>query len=326
MVLTDTHCHLDFHKFDEDRGAVIERAVNAGLVRILIPALSLTSSLSAIILAKSHPMLYAAIGVQPNESLTWAENTIEELRALYIARDVTPSETKGLAPSLGDSSLLHRPGLRRAGAGGSTPSRGGRPTAAQNDMTRKIVAIGEIGLDYYWEAAPHEHQRIVFQAQLELATELELPVVIHLREKDDAAGGPCAEDAISILEEWVRGLGADKEALRKNPGVLHSFSGSLETARRAIDLNFCIGITGPVTFKNALRKQEMVSQLPLEHLLIETDAPYLSPHPYRGKRNEPAFVYEIADKIAQLQSRSQEEVAAITTRNASRLFSWGDPV
>jgi TatD DNase family protein len=121
-------------------------------------------------------------------------------------------------------------------------------------------------------------------------------------------------------------LGSENETLRKNPGVLHSFSGSLETAQQAIALNFYIGITGPVTFKNAKQKQEMVSQLPLDRLLIETDAPYLTPHPHRGKRNEPAFVYEIADKIAQLQSRSQEEVAAMTTSNAARLFSWGDVV
>ena len=276
MALTDTHCHLDFHKFDEDREAVIQRAEEAGLVRILIPALSVTSSLSAIKLAESHPMLYAAIGVQPNESLTWDNASIAALRKLAV--------------------------------------------------NPKAVAIGEIGLDYYWESAPHDHQQRVFREQLDLATELELPVIIHLREKGDAIDGPCYEDAITILEAWVTGLGTDKDALRRNPGVLHSFSGSLETAQQAISLNFCIGITGPVTFKNAWYKQEMVAKLPLEHLLIETDAPYLSPHPHRGKRNEPAFVSEIADKIAGLQSRNQEEVAIVTTRNATRLFSWGEIV
>jgi TatD DNase family protein len=242
----------------------------------LNPALTVASSLATIKLAESHPMLYAAIGVQPNESLTWDNASIPALREL-----------------------------------------------AANP---KVVSIGEIGLDYYWEAAPHEHQQRVLREQLELASELELPVVIHLREKDDAPDGPCYDEAVDILDEWVTGLGSGKEALRNNPGVLHSFSGSLETAQRAIGLNFCIGITGPVTFKNAQRKQEMVAQLPLDHILIETDAPYLAPHPHRGKRNEPAFVYEIADKIAQLQSRNQEEVAAITTRNASRLFSWGEVV
>jgi len=276
MALTDTHCHLDFHKFDEDRAAVIERAEQAGLVRILIPALSVTSSLSAIKLAESHPMLYAAIGVHPTETLEFRPETLDELRKL--------------------------------------------------SAHPKVKAIGEIGLDYYWDSAPHVVQRQALEAQLDLATELELPVIIHLREKGDAAGGSCAEDAMSILEEWVSGLSAEKEALRQNPGVLHSFSGSLETAQRAIGRNFYIGITGPVTFKNALRKQEMVAQLPLENLLIETDAPYLTPHPHRGKRNEPAFVSEIADKIAQLQSRNREEVAAVTTNNAARLFSWGEIV
>lgn len=276
MTLTDTHCHLDLQKFDEDRAAAIERAEKAGLVRILIPALSVTSSLSVIKLAESHPMLYAAIGVQPNESLTWDNASVSALRELTT--------------------------------------------------NPKVVAIGEIGLDYYWEAAPHDHQQRVFRAQLDLAAELELPVVIHLREKGDANDGPCYEDAVSILEEWVADLGADKEVLENNPGVLHSFSGSLETAQRAIALNFCIGITGPITFKNARQKQDMVALLPLDHLLIETDAPYLAPHPHRGKRNEPAFVAEIADKIAQLQSRNQEEVASVTTNNAVRLFSWGEIV
>jgi TatD DNase family protein len=276
MALTDTHCHLNLQQFDEDRAAVIERAEKAGLVRILIPSLSVNSSLSAIKLVESHSMLYTAIGVQPNESLTWDNASISALRELAV--------------------------------------------------NPKVVAIGEIGLDYYWESAPHEHQQRVFQEQLDLAAELELPVVIHLREKSDAVNGPCYDDALNILEGWVAGLGPDKEALKKNPGVLHSFSGSLESAQQAIGLNFYIGITGPVTFKKAEYKQEMVAQLPLESLLIETDAPYLTPHPYRGKRNEPAFVVEIADKIAGLQSRSQEEVASITTDNADRLFSWGEVV
>jgi TatD DNase family protein len=276
MALTDTHCHLDLHQFDEDRTAVIERAEKAGLVRILIPALSVTSSRPAIKLTESHPMLYVAVGVQPNESLMWDNASSAALRELAVSP--------------------------------------------------KVVAIGEIGLDYYWEAAPHDHQQRVFREQLDLAAELELPVVIHLREKGDAVDGPCYEDALNILKGWVAGLGADKGTLMENPGVLHSFSGSLETAQRAIGLNFCIGITGPVTFKNARYKQEMVAQLPLEHLLIETDAPYLAPHPHRGKRNEPAFVAEIADKIAGLQSRNQEEVAIVTTRNATRLFSWGEVV
>jgi TatD DNase family protein len=111
--------------------------------------------------------------------------------------------------------------------------------------------------------------------------------------------------------------------LAEKPGVLHSFSGNLETAQKAIDMNFYIGITGPITYKNAEAKREMVKSLPLENLLIETDAPYLAPVPQRGKRNEPAFVRHIADKIAEIHNKNPEEVAAITTTNAARLFSWG---
>ncbi|MFZ5911091.1 MAG: TatD family hydrolase [Chloroflexota bacterium] len=283
MNLTDTHCHLDFHKFDPDRAAVLERAARAGVERILIPALTLTSSLAAVELAESHPMLFAAIGVHPTEALTWTNETRNDLKSL-------------IPISLGE----------RGGGKG------------------KIAAIGEIGLDYYWDAAPHNLQQRVLREQLDLAAELSLPVVIHMREKGDAEDGDCARDLLEILGDWVAGLRSRNEALAEAPGVLHSFSGSLETARRAIGLDFYIGITGPVTYKNAESKREVVKSLPLERLLVETDAPFLAPASQRGKRNEPAFVYEIADKIAQLHSRSLEEVAAVTSMNAARLFSWGE--
>jgi TatD DNase family protein len=186
----------------------------------------------------------------------------------------------------------------------------------------KVVAIGEIGLDYYWDTAPHDHQRRVLREQLDLAAELGLPVVLHMREAQDAPDGECASDLIKILGEWVKGLKSRKDPLKERPGVLHSFSGSLETAQKAIRLGFSIGITGPVTFKNAQARQEIVSQLPLERLLIETDAPFLAPHPQRGKRNEPAYLRLVAGKIAELHSKTEAQVAEMTTANAARLFSW----
>ncbi|MFZ5922320.1 MAG: TatD family hydrolase [Chloroflexota bacterium] len=186
----------------------------------------------------------------------------------------------------------------------------------------KVVAIGEIGLDYYWDAAPHEHQRRVLKEQLALAAELELPVVIHLREAEDAPDGECASDLIKLLGEWVAGLRSRNDPLAERPGVLHSFSGSLETAREAIRLGFYIGITGPVTYKNAEEKRNIVRQLPLTRLLIETDSPFLAPVPQRGKRNEPAFVRLVAGKIAELHSKTEAQVAETTTANAARLFSW----
>ncbi|MGA7194360.1 MAG: TatD family hydrolase [Anaerolineales bacterium] len=277
MRLTDTHCHLDLDQFNADRDAVIQRAINAGVTRILIPSLTGTSSRAAVKLAESNHMLYAAVGVHPNEAEMWDGQTISSLKEL----------------------------------------------AAQS---LKVVAIGEIGLDYYWNKSTHEEQISILKEQLNLAAELELPVVIHSREKDDAEHGECAEDLLKILEEWVSGLRSKNEALAQRPGVLHSFSGSLETAKNAIYLGFYIGVTGPITYKNAEKKRQTIGNLPLERLLIETDAPYLAPEPRRGKRNEPAFVTYIADKIAEIKSRTPQEVAAATTENAARLFSWGETV
>lgn len=278
-MLTDTHCHLDFDKFDSDRGAVLERAARAGVERLLIPGLSWTSSRAVVELVGSHPMLYAAVGIHP-------------------------TELPGVADwALGIQSSMLEPFRELAR----------RP---------KVKAIGEIGLDYYWDISPHDLQQRFLREQLALAAELELPVVIHFREKGDASDGPCAADLLEILEEWVNRLRGGKSPLADRPGVLHSFSGSRETAQRAIGLGFYIGITGPLTYRRD--RQELVAGLPLERLLIETDAPFLAPAPHRGKRNEPAFVALIADTIAALHSCSPQQVAAVTTANAGRLFAWED--
>jgi TatD DNase family protein len=128
-------------------------------------------------------------------------------------------------------------------------------------------------------------------------------------------------DLLEILGAWQADL---PDALRKQPGVLHSFNGNLETAQKALALNFYLGITGPVTYKNAEEKRKIVRQLPLDRILIETDSPFLTPVPVRGKRNEPAYVGHIADKIAEIHLKSPAEIASITTANAARLFAWGD--
>jgi TatD DNase family protein len=194
---------------------------------------------------------------------------------------------------------------------------------AQHDMPHRIVAIGEIGLDYYWEAAPHEIQQAALREQLGLAAELSLPVVVHLREKEDAQGGPCARDLMAMLGDWMKELRAQGNPLAERPGVLHSFSGDLATAEQALELGFHIGVTGPVTYKNAEAKRDVIRRIPLQRILIETDAPYLAPVPQRGRRNEPAFVRHIADKIAELNQITPEEAAGITSENAERLFGWG---
>ena len=168
----------------------------------------------------------------------------------------------------------------------------------------KVVAIGEIGLDYYWEKDPKARalQRELFVTQLNLARAAGLPVCIHDRE----AHG----DTLTILQAVGRDL----------TGVLHCYSGSLETARELWKLGYYIGIDGPLTFKNAGKLPAIVREAPQDKLLIETDSPYLAPVPKRGKRNEPAYVTFVAAKIAELRGESVEEVARYTTENARRLY------
>ncbi|HET6822855.1 MAG TPA: TatD family hydrolase [Anaerolineales bacterium] len=273
-MLTDTHCHLDFNKFDQDRESVIERALRTGVTRILIPALDLESSRSAIELAETHLSIYAAVGFHPTDLDKFSEQTFEEVQKLA--------------------------------------------------SHAKVVAIGEIGIDYYWVKEHEERafQLKVLRRQLAWAASVKKPVVVHMREEKDAWFGQASVDLLNILSEWHRELKAMNHPLAEKPGVLHSFNGNLATAQKAMAMNFYIGVTGPVTYKNAEEKRNIIKQLPLSKLLIETDAPFLTPVPHRGKRNEPEFVIYIADKIAQLHGTTREQVAKITARNAAHLFGW----
>ncbi|QCR30744.1 TatD family hydrolase [Lysinibacillus sp. SGAir0095] len=168
----------------------------------------------------------------------------------------------------------------------------------------KVVGIGETGLDYYWDKSPKDVQQELFRKQIHLAQKLKLPIIIHNR---DATG-----DVVKILRE---------ENAASVGGVMHCFSGSVETARECIDMKFMISLGGPVTFKNARMPKEVAKEIPLEHLMIETDAPYLAPHPYRGKRNEPSYVPLVAEEIARQKELSIDEVAKATTSNAIKFFN-----
>ena len=168
----------------------------------------------------------------------------------------------------------------------------------------KVVAIGEIGLDYHYDHSPREKQRTVFRELLAAATQIGRPVIIHTREAED--------DTISILRE-----GAEKGELR---GVIHCFSGSLELMKRGVDLGLHIGITGIVTFPKGEALREVVKEIPASRLLIETDAPYLAPAPHRGKRNEPAYVAEICRMVAEVRGVKEETIARATRENFRQLF------
>lgn len=168
---------------------------------------------------------------------------------------------------------------------------------------KKVVAIGEIGLDYYWDKSPKDIQQQVFRKQIQLAKRVNLPIIIHNRE--------ATQDIVRILKE---------EKAEEVGGIMHCFTGSAETAKECIEMNFLISLGGPVTFKNAKKPKEVAKEVPLDKLLVETDCPYLTPHPFRGKRNEPSYVKLVAEEIAKLKELSFEEVADQTTKNAKRIF------
>lgn len=263
LDLVDTHCHLDFGPYNDDLEAVVARAHEAGVRRIIIPATQIEALRGGIELSEQFSGVFAAVGVHPTSTATFDPDWIE---AIEIAAN-----------------------------------------------HKRVVAIGEIGLDYYWDKSPIDVQKRAFQAQLELARKLELPVIIHNRE--------ASNDVMTILQDWVSDL---PETLRNRPGVLHSFSAPMEIAERAIAAGFYLGFTGPLTFKNAGDLREVAAKIPLERILVETDGPFLTPVPHRGKRNEPAYIPHIVERLAMLRQISMADMAQITTANAQSLFQFSD--
>lgn len=167
----------------------------------------------------------------------------------------------------------------------------------------KVVAIGEMGLDYHWDKSPAEVQKEVFRKQIQLAQKVNMPIIIHNRE--------ATEDILTILQE---------ENARQVGGIMHCYNVSPDYLQTCLDMDFYISLGGPVTFKNATLPKETAVQVPQDRLLVETDAPFLAPHPNRGKRNEPAYVKLVAEKIAELRGTTVEEIGKITTKNAFSLF------
>lgn len=257
--LIDTHCHLNFSRYDEDREAVLRRAREAGVDRVIIPAINLESCQQALALAEANAGLYVAVGIHPNSCADFNPSLLATLRGL--------------------------------------------------SRHEQAIAIGEIGLDYYWDKCPPATQRRALELQLELAAELQLPVILHNRESSD--------DLLALLEAWAPSVAP---AMYGRLGVLHSFSASAETARRALDLGFYLGFTGPITYKNALELRAIAKDAPVDRLLIETDGPFLAPQQRRGKRNEPGYLRYVNERLAKLRGLSYEDMARQTTLNAERLF------
>ena len=170
-----------------------------------------------------------------------------------------------------------------------------------------IVAVGEIGMDYHYDDASPAYEAMAFIYQMGLAYRYDLPAVIHERD--------ACEDTLFILKTLY-----EQKVLREVPGVLHCFSGSVETAKILLDMGFYLGFDGPITFKNARKAPDVIRMCPLDRLLVETDSPYMAPVPHRGHRNEPAYVKYVVEEMARLKEISPEEMARITTENAQRLF------
>lgn len=252
-MLFDTHVHVNARQFNDDRDAVIQRALDAGVTNMVVVGFNDETIPLAIDIAEQYDHIYAAVGWHPVDAINYEAKHYDELKKL--------SEHE------------------------------------------KVVAIGEMGLDYHWDTSPKEVQEQVFREQISLAKEVNLPIIIHNRE--------ATEDVLTILHE---------ENAAEVGGIMHCYSGTVAQITACLEMNFYISLAGPVTFKNAHEVKEVAKQVPLDRLLIETDAPYLAPHPYRGKRNEPAYVRLVAEEIAALRNMSVEKVAEITMKNAKQLF------
>ncbi len=250
MDLIDSHAHVDFPQFDDDRDEVIKRAREAGLVALVNIGTNVDTSRASVALAERHDFIYATVGIHPHDAEAATGQALDALLAL-----------------------------------------------AQHE---RVVAIGEIGLDYYRDYSPRPAQRRALEDQLTLASALDLPVVIHSRDAH--------EDVLDTLGDW------------SGTGVLHTYAAGMKRLDQVIDMGFFVGLSGPVTYANAEQLRSVARAVPLDRLLIETDCPYLTPEPHRGKRNEPAYVRFVAEAVAQARGNSTQQVADATAENARRLF------
>jgi TatD DNase family protein len=276
-MLIDTHCHLHFQGFNENREEVIKRA-HAANVRMITVGTKKRTSEDAVALAEKYEGMWATVGLHPNHLFPYP---------LDVEEEVIPK------PEAFDAAVYRE--LANA---------------------KKVVAIGECGLDYYRIedkknlVAIKTKQQEIFRAQLDLAHELQLPVVVHCRDAH--------ADLVAILIEYIK----DRKLARR--GVIHCFTGTIAEAEAYLPLGFLVSFTGIITFPPRKDQTEaltdVVQAIPLNRMMIETDAPYLAPIPFRGKQNEPAYVKHVAEKVAEVKGVSFEAVATQTTKNAEKLF------
>jgi TatD DNase family protein len=255
-MLIDSHAHIQGKEYAGEVDAVISRARESGVEKIIAVggAGDMSSNTEAVALAESLPDVYATVGMHPHDAKDVGEDELRKIRELT--------------------------------------------------SRSKVIAVGETGLDYYYNHSPHDVQRRAFSQFIHMACETGLPIVVHER------------DAAQAVAELLRGEGSGK--LR---GVIHCFTGNYAAACVYLDLGFYLSFTGIITFKNAEPLREVVRKVPLERMFVETDSPYLTPVPHRGKRNEPAFVRLVAETVARVKGISLEDVAERTSQNVQNLFA-----
>ena len=277
-MIFDTHAHYNDKQFDADRDELLSSMSEQNVGTIVNVGASFQDCKDGVALARKYPFVYAAVGLHPDD--------VGELEAAEPA--VAGPADAGVEVA------------GQAGESGNTVFDWIRKTA---ETDPKVVAIGEIGLDYHWNVETHDVQEKWFRRQLDLAEELNLPVSIHSRD--------AAEDTLRIMKEYAGRITA----------VMHCYSYSPELAEEYVKLGYYFGVGGVVTFKNGKKLKRTVEAVPMERILLETDCPYLAPDPYRGKRNHSGYIDYVAAEIASLKGLSKEEVIAITEANAKRFFN-----
>lgn len=269
MKIVDTHTHLDGEEFDEDRSEVIMRAKEAGVGMVFLPAIDVKTSEAVLKLSHEYPgYAYPMVGLHPEEvKADWKEQ-LKKIEAIL------------------DEHLTVVDGL--------------------NGIKYKsdYIAIGEIGLDFYWSREFEKEQLEAFEKQVEWSCETGLPLMIHCRKAQN--------EMLHILRKWKDKLPG---------GVFHCFTGNQQEAKELLEYdNFVLGIGGVSTFKSSHLREDLPAAVPLERIVLETDSPYMAPVPYRGKRNESAFVVQVMKTLATAYGVSEEEVAKVTNQNVERVF------
>ena len=274
MNYIDTHCHLDGEEFNADRDAVVQRARDAGCAAIFLPAIDLASCHTVLDTCRQYPgYCYPMLGLHPEEVRTdWRDQLAEIRKCLNI------------------SLTTHQPPIPSGGVGGG------------------LLAIGEVGLDFYWSREFEQEQLLAFEEQVRWSVELQLPLMIHCRKAQN--------EMVAILKKYKDQLPG---------GVFHCFTGNTTEARQLLDFDrFVLGIGGVLTFKKSNLPATLASTtdgVPLERLVLETDAPYMAPVPLRGQRNEPAFIRHVITRLAEAYGVSEDDICQHTNANVRRVFA-----